>query len=69
MNYAIDFILLLLLLFRIKAQDQWDKLRMSILKCGVDVKIIDPVQGLPDMVFCCNSAIVNENKVRAVRVV
>lgn len=48
---------------RIRAQDQWDRLKSSIQKCGIEVKEIEPVEGLLDMVFCCNAGIVNGDRV------
>ncbi len=48
---------------RIKAQEQWEKLMTTIQKCGVEVNVMEPADGLPDMVFCCNAGIVNGNKV------
>jgi len=44
------------------AQKQWDNLKQNIEKCGVEVKTIPQVDGLPDMVFCCNSGIVYGKK-------
>lgn len=46
-----------------KAQRQWDDLKKAIEKAGVPVKTLEPVDGLPDMVFVCNSGIVLNNKV------
>uniref|UniRef100_A0A914WZZ0 Amidinotransferase n=1 Tax=Plectus sambesii TaxID=2011161 RepID=A0A914WZZ0_9BILA len=46
-----------------KAQRQWDDLRKAIEKAGVPVQTLEPVDGLPDMVFVCNSGIVHNNKV------
>lgn len=45
------------------AQRQFDSLKNALEKLNVQTKMIDQVQGLPDMVFCCNSGIVYENKV------
>lgn len=45
------------------AQKQWDNLKNIIEGCGVEVKTINQVDGLPDMVFCCNSGIVYGKKV------
>jgi len=46
-----------------KAMQQWESLKRTIEKCGVQVKELTPVKGLPDMVFCCNAGIVHGNKV------
>ncbi|VDK20857.1 unnamed protein product, partial [Anisakis simplex] len=46
-----------------KAFDQWNTLKSVIQKTGVEVLTLDQVQGLPDMVFVCNSGLVLNNKV------
>ena len=46
-----------------KAQKQWDSLKAAIEKQGVKVLTLDPVKGLPDMVFVCNSGIINDKNV------
>ncbi|KAH7718871.1 Amidinotransferase [Aphelenchoides avenae] len=46
-----------------RAHAQWDQLKGAIEKEGVEVLTLDQVQGLPDMVFVCNSGIVRDNKV------
>uniref|UniRef100_A0A915JMZ1 Uncharacterized protein n=1 Tax=Romanomermis culicivorax TaxID=13658 RepID=A0A915JMZ1_ROMCU len=44
------------------AQKQWDALKTTLEKLSVQVKTIDQVPGLPDMVFCCNSGLVYGDK-------
>ena len=41
-----------------KAMRQWAELRQSYLDLGHDVRTIEPVSGLPDMVFAANGATV-----------
>lgn len=43
--------------------DQWRTLRKALREADVDVITMDQVEGLPDMVFCCNSGIVLGNQV------
>jgi len=45
------------------AQKQWDRLRLTLERTGVQVHEMDQVKGLPDMVFCCNAGIAYKNKV------
>jgi N-dimethylarginine dimethylaminohydrolase len=40
------------------AMVQWQRLRQTYLDLGHQVRLIDPVQGLPDMVFAANGATV-----------
>lgn len=40
------------------AQDQWEGLRSHLVAAGAEVVIVEPVEGLPDMVFTANAAIV-----------
>jgi hypothetical protein len=40
---------------RQRAMDQWKALKASIEREGVEVLTLDQVEGLPDMVFACNS--------------
>jgi N-dimethylarginine dimethylaminohydrolase len=37
---------------------QWERLRQTYLDLGAEVELIEPVPGLPDMVFVCDSAVV-----------
>lgn len=46
-----------------KAMEQWRKLKASIEQEGVKVITVDQVQGLPDMVFACNSGLAYRNQV------
>ena len=41
-----------------KARKQWDDLRRALQQCGCEVEIIDPVEGLEDMVFAANQVFV-----------
>jgi len=45
------------------AASQWHDLEMTIKHLGADVKIINPVDELPDMVFAANAGIVHQNSV------
>ncbi|MEC7502319.1 MAG: arginine deiminase-related protein [Planctomycetota bacterium] len=40
------------------ATRQWEKLHALILECGAEVELVDPVEGLPDMVFTANAALI-----------
>ncbi|GAA4231564.1 amidinotransferase [Actinomadura meridiana] len=40
-----------------KAVAQWEELRATYLTLGHEVSLIDPVEGLPDMVFAANGAL------------
>lgn len=42
---------------------QWQNLHDTIVDLGVQVKLIDPVEGLPDMVFTANAGLVHQNQV------
>ncbi|MEO3829519.1 dimethylargininase [Actinomadura sp. B10D3] len=41
-----------------KAVAQWEELRAAYLALGHEVSLIDPIEGLPDMVFAANGALV-----------
>ncbi|WP_337959746.1 dimethylargininase [Actinomadura pelletieri] len=41
-----------------KAVEQWEALRAAYLALGHEVSLIDPIDGLPDMVFAANGALV-----------
>ena len=45
-----------------KAMEQWTGLKDIYTKEGFDVVLIDPVKGLPDMVFTANCGIVNDGR-------
>ena len=44
------------------AVQQWEALRQTYLDLGHDVEVIDPVPGLPDMVFAANGGLVVEGR-------
>jgi N-dimethylarginine dimethylaminohydrolase len=46
---------------RVKAQQQWEDLRRALQDAGVKVEIIDPVEGLDDMVFAANQVFVGHH--------
>ena len=46
-----------------RAMRQWERLHQVYLELGHTVRIIDPVPGLPDMVFAANGATVIGGKV------
>ncbi|MER7541702.1 dimethylargininase [Spirillospora sp. NPDC127506] len=41
-----------------RAVEQWEELRAAYLELGHEVSLIDPIEGLPDMVFAANGALV-----------
>lgn len=41
---------------------QWNSLKSTIEKCGAEVELVDPVDGLPDMPFTANAALLRKNK-------
>lgn len=45
------------------AYEQWTNLKNAVESCGVEVKVVKQVEGLPDMVFICDSGLVYKNKV------
>jgi N-dimethylarginine dimethylaminohydrolase len=49
------------------AVEQWDELRRLYLDYGHTVDLIDPVEGLPDMVFAANGATVVDDRVLVAR--
>jgi N-dimethylarginine dimethylaminohydrolase len=52
MGRAIDHVL---------AQHQWESVQRSLRNAGLKVELIDPVQGLDDMVFAANQVFVGEH--------
>lgn len=46
-----------------KAGKQWNRLYQFIQNSGSEISLIEPVEGLPDMVFTANAALVHEDKV------
>ena len=45
------------------AQQQWDNLYQTIVQLGVEVCLIEPVTGLPDMVFTANAGLIYQKEV------
>ena len=45
----------------LRARQQWDALHRSLLALDVAVELIEPVKGLPDLVFTANCGLVYEN--------
>ncbi|MDL4818997.1 dimethylargininase [Actinomadura opuntiae] len=41
-----------------RAVEQWEALRAAYIALGHEVSLIDPIEGLPDMVFAANGALV-----------
>ncbi|WP_347813582.1 dimethylargininase [Actinomadura sp. 6K520] len=50
-----------------KAVAQWEALRSAYVALGHEVSLIDPVEGLPDMVFAANGALVVGGRVYGAR--
>ncbi|MBT2209112.1 amidinotransferase [Actinomadura sp. NEAU-AAG7] len=50
-----------------RAVAQWEALRAAYLALGHEVSLIDPVEGLPDMVFAANGALVVGGRVYGAR--
>ncbi|VDO99975.1 unnamed protein product [Soboliphyme baturini] len=48
---------------RAKAMEQWNTLKRTIEACGAEVVTIEPIEGLPDMVFTANAALLRKKKV------
>lgn len=46
-----------------RAVEQWEALRAAYVSLGHEVSLIDPVAGLPDMVFAANGALVVDGRV------
>ncbi len=44
------------------AQKQWEILKQSYSDLGVEVETVNPVEGLPDMVFTANAGLVQDKK-------
>jgi len=45
-----------------RAQRQWDELVRTIEAAGASVEVLEPVNGLPDLVFTANAGVVNGNQ-------
>ncbi|WP_131741400.1 dimethylargininase [Actinomadura roseirufa] len=50
-----------------RAVEQWEALRAAYLALGHEVSLIDPIEGLPDMVFAANGALVVGGRVYGAR--
>lgn len=48
---------------RDSAQRQWEALRALLEKAGATIHLIDPVRGLPDLVFTANAALVYQKRI------
>ncbi|MBV8051380.1 MAG: hypothetical protein JOZ80_09340 [Acidobacteriaceae bacterium] len=46
---------------RVLAQHQWENLRNAMIEAGLKIELIDPVEGLEDMVFSANQVFVGEH--------
>ncbi|MFI0354772.1 dimethylargininase [Actinomadura sp. 9N407] len=49
------------------AVEQWEALRAAYITLGHEVSLIDPIEGLPDMVFAANGALVVGGRVYGAR--
>lgn len=47
---------------RALAMEQWQGLHDILVSCGVEVPLVEPVAGLPDLVFTANAAMIYERK-------
>lgn len=47
----------------LKAALQWQQLYDTIKRCGVEVMLVEPQKGLPDMVFTANAGLVQQSTV------
>jgi N-dimethylarginine dimethylaminohydrolase len=48
---------------KVQSQRQWRRLYETILNLGTQVKLIEPIDGLPDMVFTANAGFVYQNEI------
>lgn len=46
-----------------KAVSQWEKLYSTIKSCGINIALVEPQKGLPDMVFTANAGLIKGNRV------
>ncbi|MGD9858072.1 MAG: dimethylarginine dimethylaminohydrolase family protein, partial [Planctomycetaceae bacterium] len=46
-----------------RSQDQWHVLHDLLVSLGADIRLMTPVQGLPDLVFTANAALVHRDTV------
>lgn len=49
------------------AKEEWEQLHKTFRKLGIELELVPPVQGLPDMVFTANAGIVLDRKALASR--
>jgi N-dimethylarginine dimethylaminohydrolase len=42
-----------------RARDEWEALVVTLRDAGAEIEVLEPVEGLPDMVFTANAGIVN----------
>ena len=47
----------------VRSREQWQALHDLLVKLGVDVRLLEPVPGLPDLVFTANAGLVWRNRV------
>ena len=47
----------------VKSREQWKSLHDLLVSLGVDIRLMEPVQGLPDLVFTANAGLVWRDKV------
>ena len=45
-----------------RSRSQWQALRTLIESLGVEIRLMDPVDGLPDLVFTANAGLVSRNR-------
>jgi N-dimethylarginine dimethylaminohydrolase len=50
-----------------RALRQWRRIRDAYIRAGHDVVVVEPVEGLPDMVFAANAALMIDGRVLAAR--
>jgi N-dimethylarginine dimethylaminohydrolase len=46
----------------ILAREQWHGLRVVLEECGVEIRLMQPVENLPDLVFTANAAVIYRNE-------
>jgi N-dimethylarginine dimethylaminohydrolase len=46
-----------------KSREQWKALHDLLISLGVDIRLMEPIQGLPDLVFTANAGLVWRDKV------
>src|SRR6187551_2290008 len=44
------------------AKDQWRKLHDKLIAAGAQISLVPPVDGLPDMVFTANAALIHRGR-------